>query len=110
MKMRQLVVATSAALVSLGAIAGGQQRSENTERTAPQAATETSVIREAQDALRAKGHAATPQGLREFQQAQGIEPSGRLDEQTLAALGVGVSASSGASSESAAQPAETSKN
>jgi hypothetical protein len=110
MKMRHLVVATSAALVSLGAIAGGQQQSESTEKTAPQAATETSVIREAQDALRAQGYAATPQGLREFQQAKGIETSGKLDEQTLAALGVGVSASSGASSESADQPGKTTKN
>lgn len=109
MKMRHVVVATSAALVSLGAIAAGQQHSESGQK-APQAATDSSVIREAQDALRTKGYAATPQGLREFQQAKGIEPSGRLDQQTLAALGVGVSASSGASSDTAPQPSETPKN
>lgn len=109
MKMRHLVVATSAALLSFGAIAGGQQQSQSKENTAPQAATESSTIREAQDALRSQGYAATPQGLAEFQQAKGIEPSGKLDQQTLAALGVGASAASGASSDKAPQQGERPK-
>jgi murein L,D-transpeptidase YcbB/YkuD len=91
MKMRHLVVATSAALISLGAIAGGGQQQSQT--------SDASIVREAQDKLRAEGYAATPQGLREFQQAKGLEPNGKLDQQTLAALGVDASAASGASSQ-----------
>ena len=107
MKMRHLVIAASTLLLSSAAVAGGQKHSQSSEtsggqaqsRTAPQGATEASTIREAQERLRAEGYAATPQGLREFQQAKGIEPSGQLDRQTLAVLGVGASAASGASSE-----------
>lgn len=109
MKVRHLVIATSAALLSFGAIAGGQQQSQSKENSTPQAATESSTIREAQDALRSQGYAATPQGLAEFQQAKGIEASGKLDEQTLAALGVGASAASGGSSESAPRQGERPK-
>lgn len=98
MRMHHLVVAASAALFSSGALAGGAQQSQTEQRTAPQAADDSAVIREAQNALRSQGYAATPQGLREFQQAQGLDPSGRLDQQTLAALGVGTAAS-GASSQ-----------
>lgn len=105
MKMRHLVIAASAALISSGVIAGGQQQSQSGEtrsgqapsQTAPQAATDPSTIREAQERLRSEGYAATPQGLREFQQAKGIAPSGQLDQQTLAALGVGAPAASGGS-------------
>lgn len=103
MKMRHLVVATSAAFLSFGAIAGGQQQSQSKENAAPQASTEATIVRAAQDRLRSQGYAATPQGLAEFQQAKGIEPSGKLDEQTLAALGVDASAASGGSSERAPQ-------
>lgn len=107
MKMRHVVVAATTVLLSSAAIAGGQQRSQSSEtpsghaqsQTAPSTVSEATTIREAQDRLRAEGYAATPQGLREFQQAKGIEPSGQLDQQTLAALGVGASAASGASSE-----------
>jgi hypothetical protein len=110
MKMRHLVVATSAALLSFGAIAGGgQQRSQSEDRAAPQAATEASIVREAQDKLRAQGYAATPQGLKEFQQAKGLEPSGKLDHQTLAALGVADPAASGGSAGSAPPPGERPK-
>lgn len=103
MKMRHFVVATSAALVSLGAIASGQQHSQE------KASTEATIVREAQSKLRSQGYAPTPQGLAEFQQAQGIEPSGKLDEQTLAVLGVDDPAASGASSERAPQPSEKPK-
>ena len=108
MKMRHLVIATSAALLSFGAIAGGQQQSQSRENTAPQTSTdamsaEVTIVRDAQERLRSQGYAATPQGLAEFQQAKGITPSGKLDHQTLAALGVDASAASGASSERAPQ-------
>jgi murein L,D-transpeptidase YcbB/YkuD len=105
MKMRHLVIATSAALLSSGAIAGGQQQSQTSEtrsgpaqsQTTPQAAADASTIREAQERLQSAGYEPTPQGLREFQQAKGIAPSGQLDQQTLAALGVGTPAASGGS-------------
>lgn len=109
MKMRHLVVATSAALVSFGSIAGGQQHSESKDSTEAQAIRDASTVREAQERLRAEGYAATPEGLKEFQQAKGIAPSGKLDQRTLAALGVGASAASGASSESTSQPSERPK-
>ena len=100
MKVRHIAVAVSAAFLSFGAIAGGQQHSQSSETTRPQAATDTEMVRQAQDQLRAAGYPATPQGLREFQQAKGLEAHGKLDEQTLAALGVDTSsASSGASSD-----------
>lgn len=111
MKMRHLAVAASAALLSFGAIAGGgQQQSQTRDDASSQVRADTETVRRAQDQLRAAGYPATPQGLREFQQAKGIEPSGKLDQQTLAALGLDASASSGASSDGAAQPSETSKN
>jgi hypothetical protein len=103
MKMRHLVVATSAALLSFGAIAGADEQSQSKENSVPQASTEVTIVRAAQDRLRSQGYAATPQGLAEFQQAKGIAPSGKLDHQTLAALGVDASAASGGSSETAPQ-------
>ncbi len=103
MKMRHLVIATSAALLSFGAIAGGQQQSQSKDGTEAQAIRDASTVREAQERLRSEGYAATPQGLKEFQQAKGIAPSGKLDQQTLAALGVDASAASGGSSERAPQ-------
>jgi hypothetical protein len=105
MKMHHVVVAASAALVSIAAVAGGQQHSQSDEtrasraqsQTTPQDVSEATTIRQAQEQLRAAGYAATPQGLREFQEAKGIEPSGQLDQETLAALGVDASAASGES-------------
>jgi hypothetical protein len=105
MKMRPIVVAASAALVSLGAIAGGQH-SQGTDATESQAIRDASIVREAQERLRAEGYAATPDGLKEFQQSKGISPSGKLDQLTLAALGVGASASSGASADPAREQDE----
>jgi murein L,D-transpeptidase YcbB/YkuD len=100
MQMRHVLVAATAAALSFGAIAGGGQQQSQTGEKAPQAAADTETVRQAQDQLRAAGYPATPEGLKEFQQAKGIEPSGQLDRQTLAALGLGTSASSGASSDS----------
>jgi hypothetical protein len=106
MKMRHFIIATTAALVSHGAIAAGQQQSETTDRTEAQAIRDASTVREAQERLRAAGYPATPDGLKEFQQAQGIAPSGKLDQLTLAALGVGAPAASGSSSGTAPRPGE----
>ena len=104
MKTRHLVVATSVALLSFGALAEGQQQSQGSGDRPPQAASDsTATVRQAQEALTSRGYAATPQGLREFQQANGIDASGMLDPQTLAALGVSASSGSGASSDSAPQ-------
>ena len=98
MKMHHFAVA-AAALISSGAFAGAEQHSQSREGTVRQSATDAATIREAQERLRDAGYPATPQGLKEFQQSKGIEASGRLDQQTLAALGVGASASSGATGE-----------
>ena len=105
MKTRHLAVAASAALLSFGAMAGGgQHQSQTRDDASSQVRADTEIVRQAQDQLRAAGYSATPQGLKEFQQAKGIEPSGRLDQQTLAALGVDTSASSGASSDKETPP------
>jgi hypothetical protein len=101
MKMRQLVVAASAVLIATGAIAAGQPQAQNQDA---QAIRDASVVREAQERLRSRGYAATPDGLKEFQQAEGLAPSGKLDQRTLAALGVEASAASGNSVPSGASP------
>lgn len=100
MKMRHVLVAATAAALSFGAIAGGGQQQSQTGEKASPAAADSETVRQAQDKLRSAGYPATPQGLREFQQARGLEPHGKLDQQTLAALGLDASASSGASSDS----------
>jgi hypothetical protein len=90
MKVRHVVIAASAGLISFGALGASQQDAQNdAEQT-------VRIVRQAQERLRAEGYAATPQGLKEFQQAKGIEASGKLDHQTLAALGVDASGAGGA--------------
>lgn len=108
MKMRHIVVAASTVLVSLGAIAAGGQHSQGAATTESQAIRDAAIVREAQERLRAKGYAATPDGLKEFQQSKGISPSGKLDQRTLALLGVGAPASSGATSDPAREQDERS--
>jgi hypothetical protein len=80
MNMRSFVVAASAALIPLSAVAN-QDAQE-------QALRDAQTVRQAQGRLRDHGYAATPQGLKEFQEAKGLESHGKLDAQTLAALGV----------------------
>ena len=92
MKMRHVVALTSAVLVSFGAVAGGQQHSS------AGASADPATVRQAQERLVSEGFnpgaldgrlgPQTQQGLKEFQQSQGLEPSGRLDAQTIAALGL----------------------
>ena len=87
MKMRHFVFAASTAVLSLNAI-GGQRHPPRIDDTEAQAIRDAAIVREALARLRAHGYAATPDGLKEFQQAKGISPSGKLDQKTLAALGV----------------------
>ena len=110
MKMRHVVAATSAALISFGALAGGEQQSS------AGASAESATIRQAQERLMSQGFnpgavdgklsQQTQQGLKDFQQSRGLEPSGQLDPQTIAALGLDSdsSAAAGASSPDAAEP------
>lgn len=111
MKMRHVVAITSAALISFGAFAEGQRQSSSAGGSA-----DAMVVRQAQNRLASEGFAQTPQGLKDFQESRGLEPSGRLDAQTLAALGIdaGSGTAAGASPrdatesspERAAEPAE----
>jgi peptidoglycan hydrolase-like protein with peptidoglycan-binding domain len=69
-----------------------------------------STIREAQQALSEKGHQVPADGklgpktqaaVKAFQKDQGLQQTGQLDQQTLAALDVGENGSSGTGSTSA---------
>jgi peptidoglycan hydrolase-like protein with peptidoglycan-binding domain len=85
-------------------------RSAGTSQSGMGGPTQSSdAVREVQQALQQKGHDVGPidgvmgpktsAALREFQQAEGLKASGRLDRQTLSALGVQADMrSSGASS------------
>ena len=110
MKMRHVVAVTSAALISFGAFAGGEQQPSGS------ASTDSATVRQAQERLMSEGFnpgavdgklgQQTQQGLKDFQQSKGLEPSGQLDSQTIAALGLASdsSAAAGASSPGAASP------
>lgn len=110
MQVRHVVAITSAALLSFGAIAGGQQHSSSG------ASAEPATVRQAQERLMSEGFdpgavdgrlgPQTRQGLKDFQESKGLEPSGQLDPQTIAALGLDSdpSAATGGSSPEAAQP------
>ena len=102
MKMRHVVAVTSAVLISFGAYAGGQQQSSSGSTT-----SQAAVVQQVQEKLASAGFEPTPRGLRDFQQSKGLEASGQLDIQTLAALGIdaGASAGPGASSEPASERA-----
>ena len=92
MKMRHVVAFTSAVLVSFGAVAGGQQHSTSG------ASADPATVRQAQEKLVSEGinpgavdgrlGPQTQQGLQEFQRSKGLEPSGQLDAETVAALGL----------------------
>jgi peptidoglycan hydrolase-like protein with peptidoglycan-binding domain len=111
MKMRHVVALSSAALISFGALAGGQQHSS------AGASADPATVRQAQERLMSEGFdpgavdgqlgAQTRQGLKNFQESKGLEPSGQLDAQTIAALGIpsDASAATGGWSPEAAQPA-----
>jgi peptidoglycan hydrolase-like protein with peptidoglycan-binding domain len=147
MKLTHVVVA-SAALVSFSVIAAdeakkdqqaqsGQSQSQNAESPSKGGGQQMSqgkdLVKQAQEKLSAAGHDVgeadgilgprTQKGLKEFQQSKGLQPSGQLDQKTIAALGVsgeasastgassdkGGSASAGASSEKSKEPSSTEK-
>jgi peptidoglycan hydrolase-like protein with peptidoglycan-binding domain len=72
-----------------------QPQQQQQQSTAP--GMDQSTIKQAQEKLSSKGHDVQADGvlgpktqaaLKEFQQKEGIQASGRLDQDTLAALGV----------------------
>ncbi|HUG77657.1 MAG TPA: peptidoglycan-binding domain-containing protein [Burkholderiales bacterium] len=76
----------------------GESRQASGQRAEPVAAS-ASLVRQVQQALDARGIDGGPvdgvwgeqteQGVRQFQQAQGLEVTGNLDARTLGALGIG---------------------
>jgi peptidoglycan hydrolase-like protein with peptidoglycan-binding domain len=94
MKFKHVAFAGITALsFSQFAIAGGG--SAHQQSAAP--GVEQSTIRQAQEKLSGKGHDVSADGVlgpktqtavKEFQQKEGIQASGQLDQETLAALGV----------------------
>ena len=98
---------------------GGTQGEPSARQEQPQSAAsgvDQSTIRQAQEKLSDKGHEVQADGVlgpktqaavKEFQQSEGLQASGKLDQETLAALGVSEgSAGTGAtSSEPKASPA-----
>jgi hypothetical protein len=106
MRLRSTAIALAAAgsmLVAPGYVLARGQTGAATSGTegrtdGAQAATNPNMVRQAQQQLQQRGFdvgqpdgqlgATTRQALRDFQQTQGLQPTGRLDQQTLAALGV----------------------
>jgi peptidoglycan hydrolase-like protein with peptidoglycan-binding domain len=108
MKLKHVAFAGFTALAfSQFAIAGGsakQQSGMQGEASASQeqsksaaSGVDQSTIRQAQEKLAGKGHEVQADGklgpktqaaVKEFQQSEGLKTSGKLDQQTLAALGV----------------------
>jgi peptidoglycan hydrolase-like protein with peptidoglycan-binding domain len=106
MRLRSTAMALAAAGSMLAApgyvLARGQTGAATSAREGQahgaQAATNPDTVRQAQQQLQQRGFdvgqvdgqlgATTQQALRDFQQTQGLQPTGRLDRQTLAALGV----------------------
>ena len=87
-----------------------RQEQPQQQSTAP--GVEQGTIKQAQEKLSSKGHDVQADGvlgpktqaaLKEFQQKEGIQASGRLDQETLAALGVD-EASAGTGSTGAPAP------
>jgi len=141
MKIRTIVAATSAALFSLGAIAAGDDKQKQSQGSTPEKSAQTQpsgaaasgatsqaqssdLVKQAQQKLSQAGHKVQADGvmgprteaaLKEFQQAKGIEASGELNKDTLAALGVsgevttGSAATGGSSSGQSQQPAAKSE-
>ena len=125
MKLRQLVIA-ALACTSVGAIAAANPTSANTTQSSDQsysspfasqanvssqqsssAQGDSSQVSQIQQALNDKGLNAGPvdgkmgpktkSALKQFQQQQGLQASGQLDSQTLAALNTNGSASASSS-------------
>ena len=98
---------------------GSQAQNEN--RANASANLNQEEIRQAQQALNQKGFNVSPDGLmgpktenaiKEFQQKQGLNATGKLDDQSLAALGVSASTTgqnTGQSSQQRGNPQPTAK-
>lgn len=88
MRLAHLIIAAIAASFAGSAMASWEKAQQHDANT----------VRQVQEKLSAKGHDTggaegvwgpqTEKALKDFQQAQGIEPSGELDQRTLSALGV----------------------
>jgi peptidoglycan hydrolase-like protein with peptidoglycan-binding domain len=128
MRLKEIVVAVAAAVLSASAFAGGgehskqpraesgsgmmqsqssQQRPGSPGNQQAQAQS-PELVKQAQQALKDKGLNAGPvdgqwgpqtqQAVKAYQQQNQIQATGELDRQTLASLGIGQSASAGSSS------------
>jgi peptidoglycan hydrolase-like protein with peptidoglycan-binding domain len=123
MRLSHLLIAGATA-VSFSAFAAGEQKSQSEQQpqaqsgqsqssqsSSQQASQSQDTIKQAQEKLSAAGHEVQADGimgpktqaaLKEFQEKKGLQASGELDQQTLAALGVsegGAGASTGSSAE-----------
>ena len=125
MKARPIFIAV-AAIFSASAIAGGQssqgasQSPEMKEQSArqstqqQQAQQNPELVKQAQEKLSAAGHdAGTPDGkvgpktqaaVKEFQESKGLQASGTLDQETLAALEIGTPEGTTSSSAGSSKP------
>jgi len=93
-------------------------RQEQPQQQSAAPGVEQSTIKQAQEKLSTKGHDVSADGVlgpktqaavKEFQEKEGIQASGQLDQETLAALGVSEgSAGTGASSPSSESPTPSS--
>ncbi len=133
MKARPIFIAV-AAMFSAGAIAGGAQHSssqgasqgagmeQQSQQQAQNPAQNPEVVKQAQEKLSAAGlEVGQPDGivgpktqaaLKEFQEKEGLQASGQLDSETLAALEIGTpegTTSSSAGASSPPQPGEQPK-
>jgi len=116
MKLRHIVVA-GAAFASLSAFGWDQgaknqsQAPSNNQRSSQMSQAQSpDIVREAQQQLASQGYDPGPadgkfgpktqKEIKKFQEDRQLQSSGRLDQQTLAALGVSQSASAGSSSTS----------
>lgn len=111
MKLPHLVMAAAVSFAA-GAIADeaktqeqGMQQQSSAQGAGAQQQHDADTLRQVQQQLSEKGFdpgaadgvwgPQTESALKGFQQAQGIEPSGQLDQQTLSALGVDGAAAGG---------------
>lgn len=122
MRLSHLLIAGATA-VSFSVFAAGEQKSQSEQQPqaqsgqsqssqsgSQQASQDQETIKQVQQKLSDAGHELQADGimgpktqaaLKEFQEKKGLQASGELDQQTMAALGVseGASASTGSSAE-----------
>lgn len=115
MKRTSLFVALASALSLSAAYAqssqdqGSQSSRSSQQQGTQQQAQGPEVVKQVQEKLSAEGHQLTPDGkmgpktqaaLKEYQQKNGLQATGQIDQETLAKLGIesGGSAATGGSS------------